>query len=193
VIAAEGDCRSLRSASLKGEGWISIWDPLHGCELAQARCVGSNRRVPQVSLLRPGIRATNPDWKPNPLLCHPDLSSRGADLRCDLEDQMTASCTGHEDRVPHISLVFREMWDTTVPDVRLCRLFIRSSRPVPARRGGSCSSFGRNNALGYRFTSTTASPCAGTSRVNDPPCRCSTWGASGRSTSRNCRSCSWLG
>jgi hypothetical protein len=24
--------------------------------------------------------------------------------------------------VPHISLVFREMWDTTIPDVRLCRL-----------------------------------------------------------------------
>jgi hypothetical protein len=31
-----------------------------------------------------------------------------------------------EDRVPHISLVVREMWDTTSLDAQLCRL---SSRP----------------------------------------------------------------
>jgi hypothetical protein len=36
--------------------------------------------------------------------------------------RVAASCTGHEDRVPHISLVFREMWDTTVLDAQLCRL-----------------------------------------------------------------------
>jgi hypothetical protein len=36
-------------------------------------------------------------------------------------------------------------------------------------------------------------PCAGTSSVKDPPCRCSTCGASVRYTSRNCRSCCWLG
>jgi hypothetical protein len=33
------------------------------------RCVGKNRRVPQVSLLRPGIRATDPEWKSRSLVC----------------------------------------------------------------------------------------------------------------------------
>jgi hypothetical protein len=32
---------------------------------------GSKRRVPQVSLLRPGIPATDPKWNRHPLLCHP--------------------------------------------------------------------------------------------------------------------------
>jgi hypothetical protein len=31
--------------------------------LAEAGCVGSNRRVPQVSLLRPGIPQTKSHWK----------------------------------------------------------------------------------------------------------------------------------
>ena len=39
-----------------------------------------------------------------------------------LRPGIPASCTGNKDRVPHISLVFREMWDTTIPDVQLCRL-----------------------------------------------------------------------
>jgi hypothetical protein len=33
--------------------------------------------------------------------------------------------------VPHISLVFREMWDTTVPDVRLCRLSLGAKPTCP--------------------------------------------------------------
>jgi hypothetical protein len=34
----------------------------HLCHLK--RCVGNQRRVPQVSRLRPGIRSTDPKWKP---------------------------------------------------------------------------------------------------------------------------------
>ena len=32
--------------------------------------LGNNRWVPQVSLLRPGIRATDSRWKPHSLSCH---------------------------------------------------------------------------------------------------------------------------
>jgi hypothetical protein len=32
----------------------------------------NTRRVPQVSLLRPGILATDPNWKLYPPLCHPE-------------------------------------------------------------------------------------------------------------------------
>src|SRR5882757_9254798 len=39
-----------------------------------SRTIGTNRRVPQVSRLRPGIPATDFDWKPHSLLCHPDRS-----------------------------------------------------------------------------------------------------------------------
>jgi hypothetical protein len=37
-------------------------------------CPLTNRRVPQVSLLRPGIRATDLEWKPHSPLCHPERS-----------------------------------------------------------------------------------------------------------------------
>ncbi len=39
------------------------------------------------------------------------LSSRVADSRLRVNDRLPVPAT--EDRVPHISLVFREMWDTT--------------------------------------------------------------------------------
>src|ERR1700730_7654700 len=38
------------------------------------------------------------------------------------------SVAATRDRVPHISLVFREMWDTTVLDAQLCRLSSRLPR-----------------------------------------------------------------
>jgi hypothetical protein len=44
-----------------------------------------------------------------------------------LRERRTRSLVeGRVQEIRGISLVFREMWDTTVPDVRLCRLFIRS-------------------------------------------------------------------
>ena len=52
--------RSVRLAEASRESNYSV------------RCVGNNRRVPQVSLLRPGIRATDPQWKRHPTLCHPE-------------------------------------------------------------------------------------------------------------------------
>ncbi len=41
--------------------------------------------------------------------------------RIPMEKPPTGPCTGNRVRVPHISLVFREMWDTTTLDVQLCR------------------------------------------------------------------------
>ena len=61
---------------------------------------------------------------------------------------MTASCTGDEDRVPHISLVFREMWDTTVPDVRPCPL------PLGAMPGDLQFHFTAHRCLGDQTNST---------------------------------------
>jgi hypothetical protein len=57
--------------------------------------------------------------KPQPF----PLSSRAADSRLRVgrsNDRLPVPAT--DDRVPHISLVFREMWDTTVLDGQLCRL-----------------------------------------------------------------------
>jgi hypothetical protein len=48
--------------------------------------------------------------------------SRGDDsLKLSRERNDRVSYTGNRGRVPHISLVFREMWDTTVLDPQLYR------------------------------------------------------------------------
>jgi hypothetical protein len=48
----------------------------------QVDALGKNRRVPQVSLLRPGIRATDPKWKPQfSLLSSQTVAECGKSLR----------------------------------------------------------------------------------------------------------------
>src|ERR1700751_4776533 len=49
------------------------------------------------------------------------------------------------------------------PNQAICSLACTKKVTGSERSRGICSSFGRNNPLGYRFTSTTANPCAGTS------------------------------
>jgi hypothetical protein len=49
--------------------------------MTQFAASATNRRVPQVSLLRPGIRATDPKWKLHTPLCHPARRAAGAKPR----------------------------------------------------------------------------------------------------------------
>ena len=67
-----------------------------------AKPQGKLRRVPQVSLLRPGSVATNPGCSP---IADPLIKREG-----ELRPSNKCWISG---RVSHISLVFREMWDTT--------------------------------------------------------------------------------
>jgi hypothetical protein len=53
-------------------------------------------------------------------------------MRLSLKERRTRSLVqGRVQEIRGISLVFREMWDTTIPDVRLCRLSL-GANDLPA-------------------------------------------------------------
>jgi hypothetical protein len=116
-------CRSLGCArDDKGEGNASM----------ESDDLATNRRVPQVSLLRPGIPATELPWKSGPPLCHPERS-RGICSSTDLSWKcfrpVRAFCG-----VPWSPALEGQGWHS-----RCSKLSVAQSRMTPVHRDGEQS------------------------------------------------------